>query len=306
MPTTIHDLPSEVLHLILSQLSQVEDAGALLAASLVARHWRAPAQTSLWETRSLELDEYDVDTSIAAMELLAAMVGLRSLTVSTLDRGVTSVGSLEDESWIFRGYLQGLKSLHLSIEFVHKARGPIIPAFALSYFFLGSSVNSPRVVESILTASASTLTTLHLDFLSEASYEALIKTLPLLGNTLKSLTFQTETGCNLPAAGFSTLIPALSSLKALEELYLTADETDTAVMAVESLPSPVPVLELTYEGDVGSDSLAAAELLARIGGTAWSGLRRLRLGPVFSRKLLETEKGRELSRVCAERGIVVD
>lgn len=137
MPTTINDLPLELLPHIMDHLIMSVDAKTLLAASLVCRHWRVPAQMSLWEDISLDDSPTSIDrilaspaigyyrtrslsvsfkltrvTSPSAKELLATLVDLRNLHLMNDAKGRLAVGpgTFGDDSWLSRGYLRGTSS----------------------------------------------------------------------------------------------------------------------------------------------------------------------------------------------------
>ncbi|KAK4701491.1 hypothetical protein P7C70_g4735, partial [Phenoliferia sp. Uapishka_3] len=143
---TIDDLPAEILHQILDILRHndscvIEDLGepehealyesnlaTLNSASLVARRWQAPAQSSLWKRLlvsndshlkqllanlllgTMRTDELEVTGSACSSkmlgELVGRMIGLKSLRILP-SYGVDGLVEMAEDSWLGSPALRG-------------------------------------------------------------------------------------------------------------------------------------------------------------------------------------------------------
>lgn len=198
----------------------------------------------------------------------------------------------------------GLKTLVLRANFGPDPPLPLRPRFKLASLELGFDADSARVVLGILTASASTLTSLIINSIHWNVLPSIGQFFAHSAGILQQLT--------IGASEAELLLPHASSLTSLEYISVCA-ETKEGLEHVDAflrgLPSPIEGLDVLVEDEPlegHSDRLAQIGILSdKVEEPSWAGLIRLYLLKAKREDIVALPLGELLVKRCEEKGIKV-
>ncbi|KAL8279242.1 hypothetical protein RQP46_008279 [Phenoliferia psychrophenolica] len=294
--------------------ADTEGLATLCSASLVAKNWRAPAQSVMWRRLRVCTPERveQIRRSPALGRHRTARLALRGdpNVLFAREGGLVGLGSLSvwcDErsrgddlelDWLESPGLKDLQHLELDNFFVDRAVDPS-PSFRLGALTLGPSVQSPALVRAILNTSAPTLTFFHLSFPREIIHTTLLNYLSLDNGPLIHLIV----GGKLPGIeAHGKNLAALFSLGFFIDEESDFENLDTLM---RNLPSPVRRLDLVILPDYRRHGAAvwpsvAGLLLEYAGKPEWEGLWRVHFAFEEEVELNQLDKGPELLKLCEE------
>ncbi|GAA5821655.1 hypothetical protein JCM3770_003607 [Rhodotorula araucariae] len=326
MPTGIHDLPFELLELILEHASRGYDLDSakpaaarslfLRECSLVARQWRAPAQACLWAslrihspatakkllsspvlgmygTRHLDLAGVHAGGGLSgttAARLLAKIKGVRWLRLA--DFGRLSARVLQHDN------LRGLKTLLLMTSFPDKPATitALRLPFHLRTLHLFNRPYAHSILSTLFAASTHSLTSLTLLTGSGSpSYATLVTAFPLVAPNLVHLSLQ-----HRPSPAFISSFAHLSCLAHLECHFAV----DLAAV-LDALPATGTLRTLAIELDYTLADVAAL-LVPRLAAPVLASLQVLRIPRAPRRDEFAEFGGAALLAACADKGVVIE
>ncbi|KAK4699186.1 hypothetical protein P7C70_g7078, partial [Phenoliferia sp. Uapishka_3] len=238
------------------------------------------------------------------LDLVKGLKGLRKIVL-------VSVIELADDRWVAEGSLKDLEDLSINTAFV-RLRTPLNTpptTFQLSTLNIGHLVDSPFFIKSLLSSSSNSLTSLKLHP-SPSIFSALLATLPLLANSLKSF----HLAGKLP--GLDTLLPQFKLLHTFHLELLHEDEStiDSINFTLLALPSPVVNVKILFRNreEEMVDVVRHFNKILRDGSEGWKRLNVLHCQVCTLFKGVELEEDiqsgdgwAELAQLCEDRGVML-
>lgn len=326
--TTFDSLPLEILTRILELVSggelRASNWSALTTASLVASRWREPAQALLW--RNVEIlspwmaDRMKASPACGKYRTARAVLGMMAFWLN--DDGETIGGTLErlrgiesldlsgyveepcDVAWLDLPSLRDLSNLSSKCKFANVVPAHLRPSFRLRTLTFGEmGASSAALNHALFTSSSSSLLSLTLHPLLPDHLPALFSALPLLADTLPSLSLHDS---------FPGLAPILSSFTSLTSLYIyiyNPSEVHTYNSFFTALTRPIESIKLVVgaaaslccEGWRGRFVPTVTEHMRR---KVWRVVTEVRLR-ASKLEIEATPAGQELLCLCWERNVVV-